>query len=225
MVEWTADSPGDGPPQPRMPERTLPSGPPGKIREYWICLVLSIVTLGVYGLWYHWVMHRELCDYLGRPVREKPIWITYLVLYIGMFSIIGAFVVMVVGAGLSGIGDEIEGIAAVLAGMLLLIGVFFLAVIAAVVLFIVYVVKQFKVLTAAKQALGLPSESAANRFLGFYVGGVVASMFVGFVGTVLQAVAYWFMHEEYTQIWWHVRSLNIEKGYVGVGAQVPEGEV
>lgn len=90
-MEWTAGPAVDPSEASSIPDRTMPSGPRGNVREYWVCLALSSVTFGVYGHWYHWVMHRGVCDYLGRRVREKPIWV-FLALYSGLYVVIGVFV-------------------------------------------------------------------------------------------------------------------------------------
>lgn len=224
MVEWTA-----APEHPAQPSGQsswdLPRGPPGKIREYWVCLLLAVVTLGAYGLWYHWVMHRELCDYAGRPVREKPIWIAYCSLFIGMAVVMGLMWLLVGALAFFDLGASLPGLFGSLAGFMVIILFMLLAAITMFILFIVYVVKQYRVLSEVKPLVGLSPHSGLGRFLGFYLGAIAASLIIPFLGWVLQLVAYWFMHEEYTGVWEQVRALNDQQGFVQVGTADPGSSV
>ncbi len=43
-------------------------GPLGKIRSPWIVILLSIVTLGIYGLYWQYAMFKEMKEYSGQGI-------------------------------------------------------------------------------------------------------------------------------------------------------------
>jgi hypothetical protein len=43
-------------------------GPLGKIRSPWIVILLSIVTLGIYGIYWQYAMFKEMKDYSGQGI-------------------------------------------------------------------------------------------------------------------------------------------------------------
>lgn len=50
-----------------------PTGTPvratvGKVRSPWVVLLLSIVTIGIYGLYWHYAMFQEMKDYSGQGI-------------------------------------------------------------------------------------------------------------------------------------------------------------
>lgn len=172
-VEWTAQSSVDTAQSIRRPL--------GKKREFKVILGLMFVSFGFYTLWYHWVAHRELCDFLGRPAREWPIWLTHVMLLGVALGIIGSIVMLRLGGSRAG-GTGAESVLAVsLALVLITMGAVYL----------VYVRRQFQVIREAKERLGLPSRVGVGRFF----------LFPG-------AFGYWALHEEYLEIWWHVEYLR-----------------
>ena len=49
------------------PPGARPAGPAGQVREPWLPILLSLVTLGVYWLVYWWLVSKETDAYEGRP--------------------------------------------------------------------------------------------------------------------------------------------------------------
>ncbi|HVA03175.1 MAG TPA: DUF4234 domain-containing protein [Acidimicrobiales bacterium] len=43
-------------------------GPLGKIRSPWIVILLSVVTLGIYGIYWQYAMFKEMKDYSGQGI-------------------------------------------------------------------------------------------------------------------------------------------------------------
>lgn len=43
-------------------------GPPGKLRGPWAVIVLSLITLGIYGLYWQYITFREMKDYSGAGI-------------------------------------------------------------------------------------------------------------------------------------------------------------
>jgi len=43
-------------------------GPLGKIRSPWIVILLSIVTIGIYGIYWQYAMFKEMKDYSGQGI-------------------------------------------------------------------------------------------------------------------------------------------------------------
>jgi Domain of unknown function (DUF4234) len=53
---------------PQVPAPAHPLGPVGKIRSTWAVIGLSIITFGVYGLYYHFATHEEMKRHTGEGV-------------------------------------------------------------------------------------------------------------------------------------------------------------
>ncbi len=45
-----------------------PSGTTGKIRNPWVVIGLSIITLGIYALYWQYAMFKEMKDYSGKGI-------------------------------------------------------------------------------------------------------------------------------------------------------------
>lgn len=43
-------------------------GPLGRIRNPWVVIVLSIVTLGIYGIYWQYAMFKEMKEYSGQGI-------------------------------------------------------------------------------------------------------------------------------------------------------------
>jgi hypothetical protein len=62
-------------------------GPLGKIRSPWIVILLSIITLGIYGIYWQYAMFKEMKEYSGQGIGG----VLGLVLAI-LLSIVNVFV-------------------------------------------------------------------------------------------------------------------------------------
>ena len=56
--------PAPGAPVPYAP----PAGPVGKVRSTWAVIGLSIITLGIYSLYYYFAVHQEMKDHSGEGI-------------------------------------------------------------------------------------------------------------------------------------------------------------
>jgi hypothetical protein len=65
-----------------------PLGPVGKIRSTWAVVGLSIITLGLYGIYYHFVVHEEMKQHSGEGVGG----VIGLLLYLFTFGLVTPFV-------------------------------------------------------------------------------------------------------------------------------------
>jgi len=65
-----------------------PLGPVGKVRSTWAVLGLSIITLGIYSLYYHFATHEEMKQHSGEGVGGA----VGLVLYIFTLGLVTPFV-------------------------------------------------------------------------------------------------------------------------------------
>ena len=64
-----------GGPQPLQPG----AGPLGKVRGSWACLGLSIITLGIYPLYWFFQVHQEMKQHTGRGLGGVLALILYLI--------------------------------------------------------------------------------------------------------------------------------------------------
>lgn len=58
--------------------------PLGKEREVWWTLLLIIVTLGIYGLWWYYVSHREMREFSGSGLGGWPALIFAIIPVLGI---------------------------------------------------------------------------------------------------------------------------------------------
>jgi Domain of unknown function (DUF4234) len=49
----------------------VPMGPVGKVRSTWAVIGLSLITFGIYGLYYHFATHEEMKQHSG-PSSPAP---------------------------------------------------------------------------------------------------------------------------------------------------------
>lgn len=198
---WTPGTP-DAPQQQHA--SGLPTGPVANKREYAIGLLLSIVTLGLYGLWWHWVVHKEMCDFLQRPVEERNLWVAYVVLTIGSFVFLVISGVMMIGMIVAGTIENMASMFAAMGGMLLFLVVAMIAGIVSLVVLLIFVSRQYSVIESVKGRMNLSMNNNVGLFLGLYLGGYAVTTFVpyiGIFGIVMFPIAYWFLHEHYDQVW------------------------
>jgi Domain of unknown function (DUF4234) len=57
-----------GQPQQQMSVHGAPMGPIGKVRSTWAVIGLSIITFGIYGLYYYFAVHSEIKQHSGEGV-------------------------------------------------------------------------------------------------------------------------------------------------------------
>lgn len=68
------------------------AGPVGRTQEPWLVVVLTLVTLGIYGLFYWWRVSKETDAYAGRPGHAHGR------VRLGLFLALAALGTVVVGA-------------------------------------------------------------------------------------------------------------------------------
>lgn len=153
---------------------------------------MAVLTLGLYALWWHRVVHRELCAFLGRADRERTTWAFYVGCHLFIWVLVVGWVAdsVAVFYGESGVTSS-ETVRADAAGVV--VSAVFLVGLEAVFLFVKHVRRQIEALEEAKARLGVPMRTDARRFFGLY-----------FAGPALQPVAYWFLQEDYNEVQEHV---------------------
>lgn len=182
-----------------------------KERPYIQGLLLSVVTLGLYGLWWHYTTHDELCRQVGRENKERPLWIAHVVLrllvVVLFFVIIVMFFAAVFTAAEQGRFSEEEAAEAAIQALL---GLGFGALlwtaawVAQHVVFIVYVAKQYNLISEVRHSLGMPPKTGAGWFFGWYYGaGLTLLMFTAVLWFIGPMVAYVNPQEHYNELYRH----------------------
>jgi hypothetical protein len=182
-------------------------------------LLLVVVTLGLYVAWWHWKVHDEVCDFMGRRNTEQRLWGAYL----GIHLLINVGYMLLVLSFVPAASSVVGGVLAVLLmpGLLILVGILLLAVVG-LVLFVVYVRQQILMVAEAKRSLGLTVRTTPSRFFGIYFGGLVLQVLtpmVGPIGLVVLPIAYLALQEEYNDI--HAHMQGQEGTSVSVAPAVP----
>lgn len=173
-------------------------------RNYVRGVILALVTLGFYGLWWHWNVHKELCGHLGRPMRGEKVWYAFVMLYFTAF-VLGVWEWIVQRVIIPG-QHEVMTVAFLGSVTYPMFGVALSAPVA-LVLFIVYVKRQYEAIRDAKGALGIPVRGGLWRFLPLFLVGLALAFIpiidplINALGWGLVAAAYRYIQEDYNEIW------------------------
>ncbi len=192
------------PPQPML-HQVVPQRESRFKRRYERGLLLAVVTLGAYAFWWHWAVHKELCNHLGRPMKGQTVWITYLL--ISFAVVVMAVMVWLMRLGIMDGAQDPEGALISARALVGLMPILFIVAVSAslvaLVLFAIYVRRQYEVIEEAKRAVGVPMRSKAGRFFVLYFGAAVLSAvpLVGALAVLLVPLAYWYLQEHYNDYW------------------------
>ncbi len=184
----------------------------GKERPFIVGLLLSVVTFGIYPLYWHYRVHAELAGQLGRENKAKGIWIANIVVVILQWVLAVVFVFMLVAFIVDRVAEDPdyeptnEEIFDFVFGLAGFLAAFIILSLVGLVLFVIYVAKQYDQLKDAtrRMSMGLRG-GGAGAFFGLYFGGMVAGMIVPLVGWIAQLImvpwAYYFLQESYNDVW------------------------
>lgn len=187
--------PSYAPPPPRA------TGPPGAVREPIVVILLALVTLGFYGLYYWWVVSREVDDYTQKPGHSHKLVmigtivsvVAGVVLFFAAISFIGT-IIAEAADGQEPTEEEILGMVFGAMGTLFLFGT------AAFVGSIIRLVGKWRLwssLEADERARVHPAPLSPGLMLAL----VILAWFVPFVGWILPLVVMWMTQEHLNQAW------------------------
>ena len=177
------------------------SGPPGAVREPVVVILLAIVTLGLYGLYYWWVVSREVDEYTQKPGNAHKLvkigTIISLVAGVILFFAAISFVGTIIAEAVDGAEPTEEEILGMIGGAF---ATFFLVGTAAFVGSIIRLIGKWRLwsaLEADERARMHPSPISAGLMLAL----VILAWFIPFVGWILPLVVMWMTQEHLNQAW------------------------
>ncbi|MBW3584061.1 MAG: DUF4234 domain-containing protein [Euryarchaeota archaeon] len=199
---------------------------PVEVRErpFIVGLLLTIVTFGVYGWYWHYKTHDELSRQMGRDNQAKGIWFGYMA-----SAALWRILLIVLSVRLAEVmfdarergmrnGEEVmQDIFVSHVGISL---AFAFAYLLGLVFLTAYVIKQYGLIREARSHLGLPAKPDMAWFFGFYFGSLVANFIVGIAYYIGAPVAYHNLQEHYNEI--H-RVVAGKQSVAPTDAQAPPG--
>lgn len=183
------------------PPAAVPVGPVGATREPVLCIVLAIVTFGLYALYYWWVASREMDEHARKPGYAHNLvrigTIVSLVAGVALFFAIVSFAGSLIARAV--VGDEpteAEIVAMVFGaiGTILLVGSGLLV---GAIVRLVGKYRLWETLEAAERRRGHPTPLSAGLLLLLSIG----SWFIPFVGWVLPLVVMYVTQDHLNQAW------------------------
>lgn len=178
------------------------TGRVGEVREPLLVILLAIVTLGLYGLYYWWVVSREVDEHTQRPGHSHNlVRIGTIVSIVSALVLVFAFISFMGSMISSGLvdGDEPteEEIMALLLGG---IGIFVLGGLGAFVGSILRLIGKWRMWSALEEAER--RRMHANPIsAGLMLALSILGWFVPFVGWILPLVVMWMTQEHLNQAW------------------------
>lgn len=202
MVESSGIQPEPTSPPSAAPAYGAPQQPVVvKERPFIIGLLLTVVTLGIYHLFWHHLTHDELARQMGTENKAKPWWIAYIVIWL-------------VSLGLSFAGpspleagpETAEELFEYVVDWAWYFILSFVVGIASAALWIVYVVKQWDLVREAKARMGLRLRASITTFLLLTIGsfGIMILFFwliiPVFAPFIMIPIAYSYLQGNYNDI-------------------------
>jgi len=180
-----------------------PAGQPGQLveRNFWLWLVLVVITLGIATYFYHYATHDELNRQLGRRNEERRLFWAW----VGTSVVTGVVFMLVVVAFVGAIATAAATLsqAEIISILVGLGAIFVLAIIGAVASFALYMMftfKQFELWQRARGNLPLPTRPGFTWFVSWLVGGQIAAWLGLPVTLITSPIAYWHLVEGYNEL-------------------------
>lgn len=180
------------------------TGPPGMTRDPLVVVLLSVVTLGLYGLYYWWVVSREVDDY-ARPTAPSHNLMrigTVLALVGGavlIFTLVSFLGALFAGSMSSGTFDEPTD-AEVLAALLSGIGFFLLGATMAFAGAICRLVAKYRIWQAIEDA-ERHRPHARPLSSGLMLALAILAWFLSGPGVVVSLILVWMTQDHLNRLW------------------------
>lgn len=176
------------------------TGPRGTTRETWLVLVLSLVTFGIYNLYYWWVVSRDVDAYAQRPNHSHKLVKIGTLILVG--AIVGALVLIVpilaaiitVSTAQADPGPEVLGALVGYVGLLFLLGAVYFG---GAIVRLVGKYRMWELVEADERRRNVPSPLSAGIMLLLALAG----WFVPFVGVVMPFVILYMTQEHLNAAW------------------------
>lgn len=177
------------------------TGPPGQVREPFVVILLAIVTLGLYGLYYWWVVSREVDEYTQKPGHSHKLvqigtiisLVAGVILFFAAISFIGT-IIAEAADGQEPTEEEVLGMVFGAIGTFILVG---MAAFAGSIIRLVGKYRLWSALEENERARMHPNPLSA----GLMIALVILAWFVPFIGFVLPLVVMWMTQEHLNQAW------------------------